>query len=159
MSDKKTYIGDAESIARAIFSPAMIDGSGKIAKAAFGLRHNEDYISVARMSVDCWLEDIKSIPVDENRKLVGYGELIVGDVRGIDVHFFDNKIVFDVEDKSSERNKSHAGITICCENTQLKGDKKLVLKPLQARQPASMLLLKIQSSLANIANKGFVMLV
>ena len=38
----------------------------------------------------------------------------------------------------------------------LKGDKNNGLKPLEKHIPASMLLLKIQTKLANIANKAFV---
>ena len=158
MPNTCVHIVDTESVARAIFSPAMIDSTGNISKAAFGLRHNESYISVARMSVNGWLDDIKSIPETPTRQLFGYGQLIVGEIRSIDVSFFDKQIVFDVEDKSTVNNKSHAGIIVQYDDVQLKGDKNLVLKPLQEHLPASMLLLKIQSKLANIANKKFVRL-
>jgi hypothetical protein len=158
MSEELRHIDDSEFVARAIFSPTMIDSSGKIATVAFTLRHNESYISVAQMSIENWLDDIKSIPVNSLRQLYGYGQLNVGEIRSIEIHFFDNTVQFCVEDKSSENNKSHAGIIVLYGTEPLKGDKIKLLKPLQERIPASMLLLKIQSKLANIANKKFVRL-
>ena len=158
MSNPKEHINDTESVARAIFSPSMVDSDGRISKAAFGLRHNENYISVARMSINGWIDDIKNIPENPTRQLVGYGVLEVGEIRGSILSFFEKQIVLDVEDESTERNKSHAGITISYNDEQLQGDKKLSLKPLQPHLPASMLLLKIQSKLANLANKKFVRL-
>ena len=156
MSESFSYIDNSEKIARAIFSPAMIDDEGRISKAAFSLRHNESYISVARMSIEGWLNDIKSIPVNSSRQLEGYGILIVGDVRTLEINFFDKKVSFLVDDKSSSSNKSHAGIIIVYNEMLLKGDKNNGLKPLEKHIPASMLLLKIQTKLANIANKAFV---
>lgn len=60
MSEKRLL--DAEHVARAIFLPAMLDSKGNVSLAAFTLRHNEGYSSVARMSVEDWLDDIKKIP-------------------------------------------------------------------------------------------------
>lgn len=42
------------------------------------------------------------------------------------------------------------------DGNQLKGDKSILLKPLQELYPASMLLLKIQAQLTNLANKNLV---
>ena len=68
-------IPDAENVARAIFSPKMIK-DGEILPEAFRLRSSisEDYLSVMRMSVQSWVEDIKQIPQRKNRKLYGFAE-------------------------------------------------------------------------------------
>lgn len=149
-------IDDVENVARAIFSPAMIDNTGRISKAAFNLRHNEDYISVARMAVDGWLNDIKSIPVSKNREFVGYGKMNVGNIRNLDVPFFGKPIVFEVEPKATMKNKSHAGIVVSYDGEQLRGDKSSLLKPVHRMFPVPMLLLKIQASLAGLANQDFI---
>ena len=151
-----TWIDNSENVARAIFSPAMVDDTGKITKAAFHLRHNEDYFSVSRMNVKGWMTDIKSIPTSNTRVPYGYSKMNVGEIRSLDVTYFDKPILFDVEDKSSTRNKSHAGISVSYDGNQLKGDKSILLKPLQELYPASMLLLKIQAQLTNLANKNLV---
>ena len=157
MSKKQqTGILDSENVARAIFCPLMVDNTGKLTKAAFFLRHNEDYYSVARMNIDSWQNDIQSIPGANDRIPYGYAIMNVGEIRSLELSFFDSSAIFEVEDKSSLKNMSHAGITVCFEGKQLKGDKKLVLKPLKDNMPASILMLKIQSKLVNLANKSIV---
>ena len=69
MSDKRLL--DAEYVARAIFLPAMLDSNGKISLAAFTLRHNEGYFSVARMAVKDWLDDLKRIPTSAGVSATG----------------------------------------------------------------------------------------
>ena len=61
----------SEKVARAIFSPMMIDVQGRITANAFALRHKESYISVNRLAVPSWLDDIKTIPQKRNRMLFG----------------------------------------------------------------------------------------
>lgn len=97
-------IPDVEDVARAIFSPMMIDDDGRIKRAAFMLRHHEDYISVCRMAVDSWFEDMLQIPQSKNRHLFGYAAMNVGEIRQL-TFLYANKIVsFDVQDKQTERN-------------------------------------------------------
>lgn len=155
MSDKRLL--DAEYVARAIFLPAMLDSNGKISLAAFTLRHNEGYISVARMAVEGWLEDIKRIPVTSTRQLGGFCKMRVGDIRGLGFAYDeDNKVCFDVEDKATTTNKSHAGIIIMMSEQSIKGDKSAVLKPLPIGVSASGLLMRIQTKLSQLAGKCFV---
>ena len=72
-------IEDIENVARAIFSPKMII-DGEIQPEAFRLRSSisENYLSVMRMSVPSWVEDVKKIPQRKNRKLYGFAEMNVG---------------------------------------------------------------------------------
>ena len=81
MSEKKLL--DSEYVARAIFLLAMLDSNGNVSLAAFSLRHNEDYFSVARMAVKGWLDDIRRIPTSTTRQLGGYCKMGVGDIRGL----------------------------------------------------------------------------
>ena len=150
----KSTVESTENVARAIFLPAMVDLSGKVSRAAFYLRHNESYFSVARMSVNGWQEDIFAIPQNESRRLVGFARMNVGEIRNLELSFYDCHISFDVVDKSTEKNNSHSGITVALNDVHLSGDKAKILKPIPENMPASMLLLKIQSCLAKLANKG-----
>lgn len=155
MSSEKLL--DVERVARAIFLPAMLDSNGNVSLAAFTLRHNEGYFSVARMTVESWLEDFKRIPTSPMRQLGGYCQMIVGDIRNLGFSYCDEyDVVFDVKDKATETNKSHAGIELLFGENALKGDKTAVLKPLPTGISASGLLMRIQTKLTQLASKSFV---
>ena len=153
MSEKKLL--DSEYVARAIFLPAMLDSNGNVSLAAFSLRHNEDYFSVARMAVEGWLDDIRRIPTSTMRQLGGYCKMGVGDIRGLGFDYDEkNKVAFDVEDKATIVNKSHAGIMLMMSEKLLKGDKSAVLKPLPMGVSATGLLMRIQTRLSLLAGKS-----
>ena len=155
MSDKRLL--DAEHVARAIFLPAMLDSSGKISLAAFTLRHNEGYFSVARMAVEGWLDDIKRIPTSATRQFGGYCKMGVGDIRNLGFTYSEkNEVAFDVEDKATTTNKSHAGILLLFGENTLKGDKEAVLKPLPTGVSATGLLMLIQSKLSQLAGQAYI---
>ena len=77
-------IDNSEQIARALFSPKMII-DGVIQPEAFRLRPaiKEEYISVVRMGITSWQDDILKIPQRKNRVLYVYAEMNVGDIRSI----------------------------------------------------------------------------
>ena len=155
MSDKRLL--DAEYVARAIFLPAMLDSNGNVSLAAFALRHNEDYISVARMAVDGWMEDIRQIPTSPMRQLGGYCKMGVGDIRNLGFTYNEkSKVVFDVEDKAKTTNKSHAGILLLFGGNTLKGDKDAVLKPLPTGVSATGMLMMVQSKLSQLASQSYI---
>lgn len=157
MSEKRLL--DAEHVARAIFLPAMLDSNGNVSLAAFTLRHNEGYISVARMAVEGWLDDIRRIPETSMRQLGGYCKMGVGDIRSLGFAYDkENKVDFDVEDKATATNKSHAGIMLMMSEQSLKGDKSAVLKPLPTGVSASGLLMRIQTKLSQLAGKSFILI-
>ena len=149
-------IDDAVNVARAIFSPQMIDDSGYITRAAFELRHNESYISVCQMNVGSWLDDIKAIPVNKSRTLVGYGILNSGDIRSQSFLHNEHEVVFDVVDQHTDKNKSHAGIVFFLDGAGLRGDKEYIIKDLPADTPAKPLVLRIQSRLLKLARLHYV---
>ena len=155
MSDKRLL--DAEYVARAIFLPAMLDSNGKISLAAFTLRHNEGYFSVARMAVKDWLDDLKRIPTSATRQLGGYCKMGVGDIRNIGFTYNEkDEVAFDVEDKSTTTNKSHAGILLLFGENTRKGDKEAVLKPLPTGVSATGLLMMIQTKLSQLAEQSYI---
>ena len=81
----------------------------------------------------------------------------VGDIRSLGFAYDEeNKVEFDVEDKASTTNKSHAGIILMMSESSLKGDKSTVLKPLPVGVSASGLLMRIQTKLSQLAGKHFV---
>ena len=154
MSDKKLLY--TEYVARAIFLPSMLDSNGNISLAAFSLRHNEDYFSVARMAVEGWLEDLLRIPTSASKHYGGYCQMGVGDIRNLGFTYNDGyEVLFDVEDKSTTTNRSHAGIILIFGENVLSGDKSAVLKPLPTGMPASALLMRIQSKLSQLAGKSY----
>lgn len=155
MSDVKLY--NTEFVARAIFLPAMLDSNGNVSLAAFTLRHNEGYFSVARMAVPGWMEDIIRIPTTPNRQLGGYCKMGVGNIRNLRFFYGEkNDVAFEVEDKSSETNRSHAGIILMLSEKTLKGDKAEILKPLPTGVSATGLLLRVQTKLSQLAAKNYV---
>ena len=148
---------DTEYVARAIFLPAMLDSNGNVSLAAFSLRHNEDCISVARMAVAGWLEDILRIPTSATRQYGGFCKMRVGDIRDLGFTYNDeSEIAFVVKDKATEANKSHAGIVLIFGENTLKGDKTAVLKPLPTGISAPGLLMRIQTKLSQLAGKSYI---
>ena len=151
-------IDDIEYVARAIFAPAMIDRTGNLSAATFSLRHNEGYFSVARMSIAEWIDDIKGIPETPERRLDGYCKMNVGEIRKQNIIVREDKVSLDVIDKATPGNRSHAGITISIKCKQLKGDRTLILKPLETGMVASIIMAKVQSRLTELASREYVRL-
>ena len=142
-------IPDTENVARAIFSPHMIIGD-EIQPEAFRLRAsiNEDYLSIMRLSIPSWMDDIKRIPQRQNRQLFGYAEMNVGEIRNIQL----KNVTYDVHEIPNETMLSHAGIYILVNGENLIGGKKL--ESIQEGEEQDFLLLAIQRELVEIAQKG-----
>ena len=147
---------NTENCARAIFSPLMIDEKGNISRSAFALRHNEDYISVCQMSVASWADDMKAIPENEQRRFYGYAVLNVRQTRALSFSHVGKLVSFDVVDKHTERNKSHAGIIVLLDGQQIKGDKRLTVKPVPADIAIDAFVLRFQARLAALAQRNYI---
>ena len=81
----------------------------------------------------------------------------VGDIRNLRFSYDDNNVLdFDVEDKATDTNLSHAGIILMLSEKTLKGDKAEVLKPLPTGLSATGLLMRIQSKLSQLAGKSYI---
>ena len=151
-------LNNTEDVARAIFSPLMVDEYGNILRSAFALRHNEDYISVCRMATRSWKEDMSSIPQGESRRLYGYTVLNTGQIRELSFNFANKAAVFDVVDKHTEKNLSHAGIVIMFDGSLLRGDRHLTVKPFPDDVPIDGFVLRMQTKLAVLAQKNMIKL-
>lgn len=138
-----------ENVARVIFSPQMIY-NGELLPEAFRLRAilNEEYLSVMRMSVSSWKEDILLILQRRNRMLYGYAQMKVADI--LDANF--QSVKFDVRACDNKNIKSHAGIFITVNDEPLIGGKSL--KSINDDDAQDFLLLTIQRRLTDIARKG-----
>ena len=138
-----------EKVARAIFEPKMIY-QGRLLAPAFELRPSisENYISVMRMSVDGWKEDIRKIPQHKNRRLYGYAEMNVGDIRSIKL----NLVEYDVKQVDNIIMPSHAGIFVTVNDEPLIGGKSLSSLPEGISE--DFLLLAIRNRLVNIAQRN-----
>ena len=132
-----------------VVSPKMVI-NGEIQPEAFRLRASvsESYISVMRMSVPTWIEDIKHIPQRKNRRLYGFAEMNAGEIRHIRL----NNVSYDVQECSSESLPSHAGIFITVNGENLIGGKSIEMAEPDVEQ--DFLLLAIQRELVDIAQKG-----
>ena len=102
-------IDNGEHVARVIFDPKMIY-EGRLLDAAFELRPQirESYYSVLRLSVDSWKDDIVRIPTHKNRRLWGYADILVKDIKEIDLEY----VTFDVMAVDNASMPSHAGIFV-----------------------------------------------
>lgn len=102
-------VDNKEDVARVIFSPKMIH-NGILLPAAFELREQlkENYLSVLRMSIPTWKEEMQLIPNRRNRTAVAYSSLNVGEIRGLS----DNDTTFGVEAFPGDTIRSLAGIEI-----------------------------------------------
>lgn len=142
-------IPDSENVARAIFSPKMIV-NGEIQPEAFRLRAsiNEDCLSVVRMSISSWIEDIKKIPQRNNRKLYGFAEMNVGEIRSIRLKNVD----YDVRECATESTPSHCGIFITLNGKNLIGGVSFDWPETDTEQ--DFVLLAIQRELVDVAQKG-----
>lgn len=144
-------IENTENIARAIFSPRMIV-DGRIIPAAFELREsiNESYLSVMRLSIDSWKQEILLIPQRKNRQLYGYAEMNVGEIRDLKL----KDVKYDVLPYPTETMKSHAGIMITYKDNPLQGG--CHLDPLPVGMTEDFLLLAVRSQLTTLAQKQLV---
>ena len=142
-------ISNSENVARAIFSPKMII-NGEIQPEAFRLRPaiKEDFLSVMRMSFPSWVENIKRIPQRRNRKMHGFAELNVGEIRQINL----KNVEYDVRGCPSDSIASHAGIFVIINGENLVGGK--LLNSIESDVEQDFLVLAIQRELVDLAQRG-----
>ncbi len=160
-------LNNSEFVARAIFEPSMII-DGRIIDDAFLLRRHlkEDYISVVRLAVDSWEDDMKIIPTNKTsrKRLYGYAKMNVGEIKAIKLpnFIYDNledepqevavNVKFDVSACDNDVRKSHAGIFSYFNGTKIVGGVDIENLPIGIGDDAVKLM--IQSNLAKLAQKG-----
>ena len=142
-------VGNDEQVARALFSPRMIY-EGELQTEAFMLRAaiGESYLSVLRMGIASWQEDIMGIPQRKNRRLYGYAQMGVGAIRGLSF----SGITYDVRACDNVLLTSHAGIFIDVAGQQLVGGVRI--KGIADDAAQDFLILAIQRRLVELARQG-----
>ena len=141
-------IDNSEHVARVIFEPKMVY-EGRLLDAAFVLRPqiSESYYSVLRLSIDSWKEDIVRIPTHKNRRLWGYADMPVKDIREIDLEY----VTFDVVAVDNASMPSHAGIIVTVNGKCLIGGEKP--NNLPGNVTADFVLLAIRTQLIELAQR------
>lgn len=142
-------IDNKEDVARVIFSPKMIH-NGILLPAAFELRSQfkEDYLSVLRMSISTWKQEMLLIPNRRNRTAVAYSSLNVGDIKSLS----DNDTTsYYVEAFPSNTMRSHAGIEITYKGQTVIGGVPLKNSPQEAE---SYIRMAIRYKLLMLARKN-----
>ena len=104
------------------------------------------------MSLSSWKEDIMRIPQRKNRKLYGYAEMNVGNIRNIRK----NNVTFDVKPCDNDIVKSHAGIFITVNKEKLIGGRELM--SIEDKNAQDFMLLSIRQELAKLAQRGLKMI-
>ncbi len=150
---------DTENVARAIFEPSMIV-RGYIIEDAFLLRPSikENYISVVRLSIDSWKQDILQIPTNKTtrKSLYGYAEMNVGEIMDSQICFNNHNITFAVSACDNQTKKSHAGIFAYLDGEVVQGG--VVNSKSGTGEADSLIKLLIQRKLVSIAQKGLTVL-
>ena len=90
----------------------------------------------------------RNIPQRKNRRLFGFAEMNVGEIRNIQL----KRVKYDVKECDNEKLLSHAGIFITVDGERLIGGQ--LLKTISSGIEQDFLLLAIQRELVDIAQKG-----
>jgi len=149
----ETSISDSEIVARILKRDWFDDG--KLMHVAFALRHGESYISVNRLSVDSFENDVRTFV--KTHPDYAFGEesneycsanLNVGDVRDISVVLDGGEIDIDVDVESRDAHvRSHAGIFTRYNSINLKTGSAISLDGKKVAVSADDILLKVRLQL------------
>lgn len=124
-------VEDSEEIARIVSSEWIVDG--ELQQAAFVLNPKETYLSVNRTGIDSYEDDVRNFVSTHKSFQFDGGKsykralLSVLDVRSIKVFDEDNQqlnINVEVEPRPT-RNKSHAGIFVRSDSTNIIPNRKV----------------------------------
>lgn len=146
---------DSELVAHVIFPPQMIL-DGRVMPAAFVLRSsiNEEYLSVLRISIPSFNQDMKKLLYGRKRSFYGFAVMKVNDIHSINLREGDSVLTCRVKATNNEHFKSHAGIFVYMNDEQITGTKSF--ESLAKGGTQRHLLLAIRYRLAEIANNGLV---
>ena len=161
MDNNSKMIADSENVARILHRNWAIDGI--LQHYAFVLRRNETYISVNRLAVSSYDDDVASFVeshsdfyANENNTEYMRALVNVGEIRQIDVKV--NEIKLDIEVEVEPRDlltKSHAGIFTRYEGRNIKSGEGLSIESLEEVVSSDDILLEIRSHLLDLAQLEF----
>lgn len=125
MNRKTSFVSDDEQVARILHKDWVIDGELQL--AAFALVPNETYLSVNRLAIESFSDDVKDfidrhpdykVSDDTYQQAV----LNVKSVRDLNIEFNENLASLTVEVEPRDVHyKSHAGVFTRIEGKNLKG--------------------------------------
>lgn len=156
-TSENSIISSDENVARILSSDWVVEG--EIQHTAFMLRTNESYISVNRLAVETFDNDVAEfISSHPNYRLPNSNDtyqsaiLNVGDIRNINVDHDDKTIDINVEVEPRDvHTKSHAGIFTRFHSENIKNGKILKYGPTAEEISADMILLDVRYQLLSIA--------
>ncbi len=148
-------IDNHELVARIIFPPQMIL-MGKVMPAAFVLRPsiNEEYLSILRISVPTFNQDIKKIIYGRKRSFYGYAVMNAGEIHAINLTEEGHCAKCLVKTVDADIFQSHGGIFIILDDKQVTGS--MSFESLEEGKLQNHLLLALRFKLKEIANKGLI---
>ena len=156
MDELTDIIQESEDVARLVDNEWIVNG--RLQLTAFALRRGETYISVNRVSVSSYNEDVASFILTHPSysKSKGYYNraiLSVKDIRSIAVEIDSEMLSVDVEVEARSRNiASHAGIFVRHNGKNIKTGNQVVIKKQSLGISADDILLDVRMSLLRIAN-------
>ena len=129
---------------------------GKVMPAAFVLRpsFNEEYLSVLRIAVPTFNQDMKKLLYGRKRSFYGFAVLKVSEIHSIELIEANNSLNCRVLAVDNEYLHSHAGIFIFLNNERITG--QISFERLAQGGVQSHLLLAIRYRLTEMANNALV---
>ena len=150
-------IEDTENVARILHRKWVIDGI--LQHYAFVLRRNETYISVNRLAVSSFDDDVASFVESHpdfyaNKNNTEYLRALVnvGEVRQTEVKVNETRLNIEVEVEPRDVfTKSHAGIFTRYEGQNIKVGETLSIEPLKEAISSDDILLEVRSRLLDLS--------
>lgn len=155
MNSTLDIVQDSEKVARLIDNEWVING--KLQLSAFALRPKETYISVNRLSVPSFNEDVRSFVSQHPSFLLSNNSyqralMLVNDIRHIVIEIEGEILGVDVEVEARSKNTmSHAGIFVRYGGQNVKKDTRILIQKQQIGVSSDDILLDVRMSLLKIA--------
>lgn len=155
MDEFTDIIHDSEKVARLINNEWVVNG--KLQLSAFALRQGETYISVNRLSVASFNEDVATFVIlhpdySYSKGIYNRALLLVSDIRQIAVEIDGEILSVNVEVETRSKNiASHAGVFVRHEGNNIKNGSTIVIQKQKLGISADDILLDVRMSLLHIA--------
>lgn len=155
MNSALDIVQDSEKVARLIDNEWVVNG--KLQLSAFALRPKETYISVNRLSIPSFNEDVRSFVSQHPSFLLANNSyqralMFVTDIRHIVIEIEGEILGVDVEVEARSKNvMSHAGIFVRYGGQNVKNDNRIIIQKQQIGVSSDDILLDVRMSLLRIA--------
>lgn len=155
MNNTLDIIQDSEKVARLIDNEWVVNG--KLQLSAFALRPKETYISVNRLTIPSYKEDVYSFVNQHPSFLLANNSyqralMLVNDIRHIVIEIEGEILGVDVEVEARAKNiRSHAGIFVRYGGQNVKNDTRIIIQKQQLGVSSDDILLDVRMSLLKIA--------